>query len=289
MHTLPVRLIIISGRSGSGKSTALHQLEDEGFYCIDNLPVSLLPALMEKTSGEEFHFFQGTAVCIDARNAWKDLENFQSILDSLPSSVDTQVLFLDAQEITLLQRFGETRRRHPLSTESIPLAEAIDRERELLEPISSSASLVLDTSQMTVYELRDAIKQRLLGTSAGSMSILVQSFGFKRGVPADADLVFDVRMLPNPHWVKEVRLKSGLDTEVQEVLENQPMTTELYDDICHYLDNWLPRYREGNRSYMNIALGCTGGQHRSVYLANRLFQHYKEQYPTIHVRHRELL
>ena len=289
MHALPVRLIIISGRSGSGKSTALHQLEDEGFYCIDNLPVSLLPALMEKTSGDEFHFFQGTAVCIDARNAWKDLENFQSILDSLPSSVDTQVLFLDAQETTLLQRFGETRRRHPLSTESIPLAEAIDRERELLEPISSSASLVLDTSQMTVYELRDAIKQRLLGTSAGSMSILVQSFGFKRGVPADADLVFDVRMLPNPHWVKELRLKSGLDAEVREFLENQPMTTELYRDICHYLDNWLPRYREGNRSYMNIALGCTGGQHRSVYLANRLFQHYKEQYPTIHVRHRELL
>jgi RNase adapter protein RapZ len=289
MHTLPVRLIIISGRSGSGKSTALHQLEDEGFYCIDNLPVSLLPALMEKTSGDEFHFFQGTAVCIDARNAWKDLENFQSILDSLPSSVDTQVLFLDAQETTLLQRFGETRRRHPLSTESIPLAEAIDRERELLEPISSSASLVLDTSQMTVYELRDAIKQRLLGTSAGSMSILVQSFGFKRGVPADADLVFDVRMLPNPHWVKELRLKSGLDAEVREFLENQSMTTELYRDICHYLDNWLPRYREGNRSYMNIALGCTGGQHRSVYLVNRLFEHYKEQYPTIHVRHRELL
>jgi RNase adapter protein RapZ len=289
MHALPVRLIIISGRSGSGKSTALHQLEDEGFYCIDNLPVSLLPALMEKTSGDEFHFFQGTAVCIDARNAWKDLENFQSILDSLPSSVDTQVLFLDAQETTLLQRFGETRRRHPLSTESIPLAEAIDRERELLEPISSSASLVLDTSQMTVYELRDAIKQRLLGTSAGSMSILVQSFGFKRGVPADADLVFDVRMLPNPHWVKELRLKSGLDAEVREFLENQPMTKELYRDICHYLDNWLPRYREGNRSYMNIALGCTGGQHRSVYLADRLFHDYKEQYPTIHVRHRELL
>jgi UPF0042 nucleotide-binding protein len=284
-----VRLIIISGRSGSGKSTALHQLEDEGFYCIDNLPVSLLPALMAKTGGEEFHLFQGTAVCIDARNAWKDLENFQAILDSLPSWVDTQVLFLDAQELTLLQRFGETRRRHPLSSESIPLAEAIDRERALLEPISSSASLVLDTSQMTVYELRDAIKQRLLGTSAGSMSILVQSFGFKRGVPADADLVFDVRMLPNPHWVKELRLKNGLDTEVKEFLECQPMTTELFRDISHYLDNWLPRYREGNRSYMNIALGCTGGQHRSVYLANRLFQYYKEQYPTIHIRHRELL
>ncbi|MBK6509766.1 MAG: RNase adapter RapZ [Haliea sp.] len=284
-----MRLIVISGRSGSGKSTALHQLEDEGFYCIDNLPVSLLPALMEKVSNEEFGLFQGTAVCIDARNAWKDLENFRNILNSLPATVETQVLYLDAQVDSLLQRFGETRRRHPLSTKSIPLAEAIDRERELLEPISSCANLVLDTSQMTVYELRDEIKQRLLGSSAGTMSILIQSFGFKRGVPADADLVFDVRMLPNPHWVKELRLKTGLDHEVAAFLENQPMTAELYGDISHYLDNWLPRYREGNRSYLNIALGCTGGQHRSVYLADRLFKHYQTQYPAIHIRHRELL
>lgn len=283
-----MRLIIISGRSGSGKSTALHQLEDEGFYCIDNLPVALLPALMEKTDDQEYAHFQGTAVCIDARNAWKDLSDFRNILDLLPATVDTQVLFLDAQELTLLQRFGETRRRHPLSTESIPLAEAIARERELLEQISSSASLVLDTSQMTVYGLRDAIKQRLLGTTAGRMSILIQSFGYKRGVPADADLVFDVRMLPNPHWVKELRLQSGLDPDVQQFLEDQPMTNELFADICRYLDNWLPRYREGNRSYMNISLGCTGGQHRSVYLANRLHQHYQQQYPAIHVRHREL-
>ena len=283
-----MRLIIISGRSGSGKSTALNQLEDEGFYCIDNLPLSLLPSLVDKTSGEEFQVFQGTAVCIDARNAWKDLENFREILDSLPTSVDCQVLFLDAQKPSLLQRFGETRRRHPLSSESVPLAEAIDMERALLEPISSSASLVLDTSQMTIYELRDAVKQRLLGTATGSMSILVQSFGFKRGVPSDADLVFDVRMLPNPHWVNELRLQTGLDKGVRNFLEDQPMTNELYSDIRQYLDHWLPRYREGNRSYMTIALGCTGGQHRSVYLADRLFRHYKELYPTIHVRHREL-
>lgn len=283
-----MKLVIISGRSGSGKSTALHQLEDEGFYCIDNLPVSLLPALIEKTGEEEFHLFQGTAVCIDARNAWKDLRNFGAILRSLPESVETHVLFLDAQDINLLQRFGETRRRHPLSTETVPLAEAISRERDLLEPISSSASLVLDTSQMTVYELRDVIKQRLLGTSAGTMSILVQSFGYKRGVPADADLVFDVRMLPNPHWVKELRLKTGLDEDVRLFLEDQAMTAELYEDIRGYLDRWLPRYRDGNRSYMNIALGCTGGQHRSVYMANRLYQHYRQQYPAIHIRHREL-
>ncbi len=285
-----MRLIIISGRSGSGKSTALHQLEDEGYYCIDNLPVSLLPALVAKTSREEFHLFQGTGVCIDARNAWKDLENFRDILQSLPDTVKTQVLYLDAQEDTLLQRFGETRRRHPLTSKDIPLAEAIGRERELLEPIASSATLMLDTSQMTLYELRDAVKTRLLGTTDASMSMLLQSFGFKRGVPTDADLVFDVRMLPNPHWVKELRVKTGLDDEVQAFLQDQPMTTDLFDDICHFLDRWLPHYREGNRSYFTVAVGCTGGQHRSVYLAERLFQRYRDTMPGVgvDVRHREL-
>lgn len=283
-----MRLIVISGRSGSGKSTALNQLEDEGFYCIDNLPASLLPALIEKVNDDEFKLFQGTAVCIDARNAWKDLINFRDILSQLPSEVELQVLYLDAQVTALLQRFGETRRRHPLSSESVSLAEAIDREQELLEPIAHSATLVLDTSQMTIYELRDTIKQQLLGSNAGSMSLLIQSFGFKRGVPADADLVFDVRMLPNPHWVKELRMKTGLDDEVGVFLENQQMTADLYRDLRHYLDTWLPRYREGNRSYMNVALGCTGGQHRSVYLAHRLFKHYQTDYPSMHIRHREL-
>jgi len=283
-----MQLVIISGRSGSGKSTALHQLEDEGYYCIDNLPVSLLPALVEETSRQEFRHFRGTAVCIDARNAWKDLANFADILQSLPDSVHSEILYLDAQDAALIKRFSETRRRHPLSSESTPLAEAIDKERLLLGPISSDASLVLDTTQMTIYELRDAIKQRLLKNSTGTMSLLFQSFGFKRGVPADADLVFDVRMLPNPHWVKELRMKSGLEPEVQQFLESQPLAGELYTDIRNYLDTWLPRYRDSNRSYMTVALGCTGGQHRSVYLADRLFRYYRQDYPNIHVRHREL-
>ncbi len=283
-----MELVIISGRSGSGKSTALHQLEDEGYYCIDNLPVSLLPALVAETSSADFSHFHGTAVCIDARNAWKDLAEFSQVMDSLPATVNSEILYLDAQDSALIKRFSETRRKHPLSSDAIPLAEAIDRERQLLEPISSRASLVLDTSQMTIYELRDTIRQRLLGSTGGNMSILVQSFGFKRGVPADADLVFDVRMLPNPHWVKELRLQSGLDEDVQRFLEAQPLTEELYGDICRFLDNWLPRYRDSNRSYMTIAIGCTGGQHRSVYLADRLHRHYREQYPGIHLRHREM-
>ncbi len=283
-----MQLVIISGRSGSGKSTALHQLEDEGYYCIDNLPVSLLPALVQETSRPEFSHFRGTAVCIDARNAWKDLADFGDIVDALPTAVQREILFLDAEDSALIKRFSETRRRHPLSSETTPLAEAIVRERQLLEPISSEASLVLDTTRMTIYELRDAIKQRLLKNLTGTMSVLFQSFGFKRGLPADADLVFDVRMLPNPHWVKELRLRNGLDPEVRDFLESQPLADELYRDICAYLDTWLPRYKDSNRSYMTVAIGCTGGQHRSVYLADRLFHRYREQYPDIHIRHREL-
>lgn len=283
-----MQLIIISGRSGSGKSTALHQLEDEGYYCIDNLPAGLLPNLVNEVSRGEFSHFSGTAVCIDARNAWKDLKDFNAILDSLPDAIEKKVLFLDAEDSTLIKRFSETRRRHPLSSEDTPLSEAIDKERGLLENLFSRASLVLDTSEMTIYELRDAIRQKLLGAGTGSMSILLQSFGFKRGVPADADLVFDVRMLPNPHWVKELRMKTGLDPEVRTFLEAQGVTDELYRDICSFLDSWLPRYRDSNRSYMTISLGCTGGQHRSVYLADRLYAHYRKHYPEIHLRHREL-
>jgi len=283
-----MQLVIISGRSGSGKSTALHQLEDEGYYCIDNLPVALLPALVQETSREDFKHFRGTAVCIDARNAWSDLASFDDILGQLPTSVHHEILYLDAEDAALIKRFSETRRRHPLSSETTPLAEAIDKERALLSPIASDASLVLDTTQLTIYELRDAIKQRLLKNSTGSMSLLFQSFGFKRGVPADADLVFDVRMLPNPHWVKALRLKNGLDPEVQEFLEAQTLAEELYRDIRGYLDNWLPRYRDSNRSYMTVAIGCTGGRHRSVYLADRLYRHYHDHFANIHVRHREL-
>ena len=283
-----MKLLIISGRSGSGKSTALHQLEDEGYYCIDNLPVSLLPALVTEASRETFNHFKGTAVCIDARNAWMDLKNFAAVMDALPTTVSSKVLFLDAQSSALIKRFSETRRRHPLSNEQMPLAEAIDKERDLLEPISSRASLVLDTSQMTIYDLRDTIKQRLVGDETATMSVLFQSFGFKRGVPSDADLVFDVRMLPNPHWVSKLRLLSGRDQAVKEFLEEQPLTEELFADISSYLDRWLPRYRDSNRSYMTVALGCTGGQHRSVYLAERLFSRYHEQLSQVHLRHREL-
>ncbi|MEP5764813.1 MAG: RNase adapter RapZ [Halieaceae bacterium] len=282
-----MRLIVISGRSGSGKSTALHQLEDEAFYCIDNLPATLLPALVERALAENFSQ-AGLAVCIDARNAHSDLLHFDSMLAELPDEVSVDIVFLDAEDTSLIKRFSETRRRHPLSDDDTPLAEAIARERDMLEPIASSASLLIDTSQMTIYELRSDIRERLLGSRAGDISILFQSFGFKRGLPSDADLVYDLRILPNPHWQKDLRLKNGRDPEVIDFLEQQAITEQLFTDISGFLETWLPHYRDNNRSYITIALGCTGGQHRSVYLAERLYQHFHREYPEVNIRHREL-
>ncbi len=282
-----MRLVVISGRSGSGKSTALHQLEDEGFYCIDNLPATLLPALVERALGEAFAE-QGLAVCIDARNAHADLAHFSENLASLPDAVEVDVVFLDADDPNLIKRFSETRRRHPLSSDSRPLADAIALERQILEPIVSNASLVIDTSAMTIYELRSAIRERIAGAGAGKLSVLFQSFGFKRGLPADADLVFDVRMLPNPHWEKALRMRTGRDIEVVEFLDKQADAIALFNDIVDFLTTWLPRYQSSNRSYVTIALGCTGGQHRSVYLAEKLYAHFCDSDADVNLRHREL-
>ncbi len=282
-----MRLIIISGRSGSGKSTALHQLEDEGFYCIDNLPAALLPALVERALHDELSA-AGLAVCIDARNAHRDLAHFPNLLAALPDVIKVDTLYLGADNDCLIKRFSETRRRHHLSNEQTTLAEAIASEHEILEPIAGSTSLSIDTSQMTIYELRSAIRDRMLGAQQGGISILFQSFGFKRGLPSDIDLLWDLRVLPNPHWETALQSMTGRDPEVREFLQQKPAVKEMFDDICGFLDRWLPRYRDNNRSYITVALGCTGGQHRSVYLAERLFHHYREQYPHVKIRHREL-
>lgn len=281
-------LIIISGRSGSGKSTALHQLEDEGYFAIDNLPPSLLPALVLDAEPTLPDASRGIAACIDVRNVWRDLKKVPGILAALPESVDRRVLFLDADEATLLKRFSETRRPHPLSGTGMPLGEALQRERELLEPLANLATLSLDTSAMTLYELRDAIRQRLVGADAGSLSILVQSFGFKRGIPGDADLVFDLRMLPNPHWSDSLREKTGMDTEVAHYLEKHEITESLFGDLSGFIERWLPAYENNNRSYLTVALGCTGGKHRSVYMARRLHAHLLASGHQVQLRHREL-
>ncbi len=281
-------LIIISGRSGSGKSTALHQLEDDAYYAIDNLPASLLPALVRDTAPDLPSHFRGIAVCIDARNNGHDLTSFRAILDGLPDHAQPRVLYLDADEATLIKRFSETRRRHPLSSETLPLAEAIRHESELLESVAAAASLTLDTRDMTIYELRDTVRQRLVGQDAEAMAILVQSFGFKRGIPSNADLVFDLRMLPNPHWDEELRDKTGLDDAVAAYLESHDITQRLFDDIAGFVERGLPAYTDSGRSYLTVAVGCTGGQHRSVYMAHRLYKYLCGKHDQLQLRHREL-
>lgn len=283
-----MQLTLISGRSGSGKSTVLHVLEDHDFYCIDNLPAGLLPSLARRLTAGELKT-QKVAVSIDARNLPDDLEQVPAIIDQLShSDLATEVLFLDANSQTLLKRFSESRRKHPLSDKDTGLREAIDRESEMLEPLSLMASLNIDTSEMSQHTLRDLIVSRLLNGESKRMTLQFQSFGFKNGIALDADLVFDVRCLPNPYWDSSLRSLTGLNSAVQAFLDGQPEVQAMSAEIEAYLDRWLPRFERNNRSYMTVALGCTGGQHRSVYLAEKLGQLFQERFAQVQVRHREL-
>lgn len=284
-----MRLIIVSGRSGSGKSTALDVLEDHGFYCIDNLPAGLLPELAERALLHTELLHPLVAVSIDARNLPSQLQRFPELLNEVRARhIQCDVLYLDADDETLLKRFSETRRRHPLTNSSRSLAEAIRDETTLLEPIADLADLKVDTTELNLYQLRDTLRVRLLNRPEPTTAFLVESFGFKRGKPVDADLVFDVRCLPNPYWVPELRDHSGLDAPVVEYLESQADVNEMYQDILSYLQKWLPRFAASNRAYVTIAIGCTGGHHRSVYIAERLGVVLKEQIKNVQVRHRDL-
>ncbi len=282
-----MQLIIISGRSGSGKSSALHLFEDEGFYAIDNLPVSLLPQLVEQLRSDSTANNK-VAVCIDARNATKDLSRFGALLQALPADIHTEILYLDADDESLIKRFSETRRRHPLSDEHTALPEAIAAEKRLLEPIAMVAGLTLDTRSMNVHELRSTLRARVLGRNAAGLSLLFVSFGYKRGVPVDSDLVFDLRVLPNPHWDPLLRSQTGRDAPVAAFLEEKPEVNEMFNDIYAMLQKWLPKFLAGNRSYLTVSLGCTGGQHRSVYMADRLAKAFSSEFKDVQVRHREL-
>ena len=284
-----MRLIIVSGRSGSGKSTALDVLEDSGFYCIDNLPAGLLPELAERALIHTELLHPLVAVSIDARNLPSHLQRFPELLDEVRGRhIHCDVLYLDADDETLLKRFSETRRRHPLTNDTRSLAEAIQDESLLLGPISDLADLKVDTTHLNLYQLRDTLKLRLLNKPEPGTAFLVESFGFKRGMPVDADLVFDVRCLPNPYWKPELRDFSGKDQPVIDYLAAQPEVEEMYQDIAGYLQKWLPRFAASNRSYVTIAVGCTGGQHRSVYLAERLGATLKAQLKNLQIRHRDL-
>lgn len=279
-----MKLVVISGRSGSGKSTALRALEDTGYNCIDNFPISLLQSLIHTAIREQQ---PNVAVCIDARNT--DLDRFPDILLTLDRmDVHCEVIYLDALSATLVKRFSETRRRHPLTSSGIDLLQAIEAEEQLLESIADLADLKIDTTLLGGGQLTELIKSRVVGKSESRISLLFRSFGFKYGVPVDADMVFDIRCLPNPHWVDELRSLSGLDAPVQEYLCAQPSVSDMFDDVSNYLDRWIPKFEEDNRAYLTVAVGCTGGQHRSVYLADRLGAHFAQRYQHVLVRHREL-
>jgi UPF0042 nucleotide-binding protein len=283
-----MKLVIISGRSGSGKSTALHVLEDAGYYCIDNLPVGLLPALVEQ-SVEHFTPEQDRiAICIDARNTLEQLANFPTLLDSLPNHIEISIIYLDADDDTLIKRFSETRRRHPLSNLETGLQDALAKERNMLKPIADQAELTIDTRAMLFHELRQHIQTLASARDNQKMSLLIQSFGFKSGVPSNADLVFDVRCLPNPHWDVNLRAQTGLESGVIEFLRAEQEVAEMTNDIVSYLEKWLPAFEKNNRPYTTVGIGCTGGHHRSVFIAQQLLTHFSTIYPDTQVRHREL-
>ena len=284
-----MRLIIVSGLSGSGKSVALHVLEDLGFYCIDNLPAALLKSLLDEVTHHGEQSTNRIAVGVDARNRLSDLESLPEFIGELRKvNVQTDVLFLQASDDILLKRYGETRRKHPLADRGTELRAAIAKERELLGPVINSADLVIDTSRTSVYELAEVIRERVDRRKTGMLSVLIESFGYKHGIPADADFVFDLRCLPNPYWTTELRALTGHDEAVQNFLNEQAQFQRMYEDILSFLSRWIPEYVSFDRAYLTIALGCTGGQHRSVYMVDKLAAALREKHDPLLTRHNEI-
>lgn len=277
------KLLIVSGRSGSGKSSALHMLEDLGYYCIDNLPLSLLPEIVSRLDRE--NNLDMLALGVDVRTPRSDLMQFDDILEQLRKYGEPEILFLNARDDVLLARFASTRRRHPLTDRYQSLSEALEAEDSLLAGIARHATLTLDTSSLNIHELQHTLSVKM--GQGDRMILILESFGYKRGMPLDADFVFDVRHLPNPHWQPELRVLSGLDKDVKVFFDTHDTVHDMYNDILIFLQKWLPIFAESHRHYLTVAIGCTGGQHRSVYLVNRLADALKAQWP-IQTLHREL-
>ena len=284
-------LVIVSGMSGSGKSVALNTFEDLDFYCVDNLPADLLPQFVGSVINGGDGAPTKLAVGIDVRNRHGDLADFPEWLSAVGKlGLDPKLVFFDAQDGVLLKRYADTRRRHPLSQLGLALADSISLERQVLRPLRQIADAVVDTSGMNVHQLRrHVITEFAIGGDTG-MSLLFESFAYRRGVPADADFVFDARALPNPHWDATLRPLSGRDADVREFLERQPDVNLFVEHISGFLDTWLPKLQsDSTRSYATIAFGCTGGRHRSVYLAERLAEHARSHgWNKVAVHHREL-
>lgn len=283
------RLIVISGLSGAGKTVALNTLEDSGFYCIDNLPIGLLNVFGHQLTDLESIPAEEIAVGIDARNP-------EHLIASLPESIDllkqhnlsVELIYIEANDDVLTKRYSETRRKHPLSTEAISLMEAIKKERGIMEQFSKNADLRIDTSMLSMYGLRDLVREQIVNHPTEALSIQFVSFGYKHGVPKDADFVFDTRCLPNPYWEKDLRLFTGKDKPVIEFLENQSLVNDLYVQLKDFISHWTPHFEASNRSYLCFAIGCTGGQHRSVYLAEKLANYFQQRDKHVIINHRDL-
>ena len=288
VHNAATRLVVVSGMSGSGKTIALRALEDLDYYCVDNLPTALVPAFVAAVTQAQPGLHPRLAVGIDARNRTEDLNRLPDMLGELArAGIEHRLIFLDARDDVLFKRYSVTRRRHPLTGEGLSLNDSIARERRLLEPVVRIAERVIDTSDLNVHQLRRLIATEL-GMAGGPLSLMFESFAYKRGVPADADFVFDARCLPNPHWDARLRPLSGKDAPVREWLAGKADVSQYLDDVQRFLDAWLPRFEADNRSYVTICIGCTGGRHRSVYLCERLAEHFRATREQVLTFHREL-
>ena len=279
-----MHIFIVSGRSGSGKTVVLRVLEDLGYYCVDNLPVNLLPALSHSLSNN----FTQVAVSIDVRNIPDSEQELMDNLEFLPKGVNITVLYIDASDDVLIRRYSETRRLHPLSHKDSSLPDAIAEERKLLDALATRADLYIDTSDLNVHQLTEMIREKILGKTSKDLVLTFESFGFKYGVPNDIDFVFDARFLPNPHWEPELRPLTGLDLPVREYLAGEPLVNKFIFQINNFMSTWLPHLELNNRSYLTIAIGCTGGKHRSVYIAETLARQFKSRDKNVRVRHREM-
>jgi UPF0042 nucleotide-binding protein len=279
---------IVSGLSGSGKTIALQALEDIGFYCIDNLPAALLAHFAGLLADKRDHAIANAAIGLDVRNRAFLVDLPKSLEELHDRGIHYRIVFLEAEDSILIKRFKETRRKHPMLDHQTPLLEAIHLEKQMLEPLSFAASLRIDTTRTTPHELRMQVRNFARGEETAGLTLLFESFGYKHGTPLDADYVFDVRCLPNPYWQPELRQYTGLDEPVARFLRQYDEVEAMFDEIRGFLEKWLPRFEREDRTYLTIALGCTGGQHRSVYLVQRLAQYFSDKGVKTQVRHREL-
>lgn len=279
-----MELIIISGRSGAGKSVALRALEDIGYYCVDNLPIDLLPQLADILSKSQ----KAAAISLDIRNLPNSTETLDGVLNQVSAKHQIKIIFLDTDRSTLIRRYSDSRRLHPLSVKDLSLEAAIDAEKEQLEPLVQHANLIIDTGVLSTHELAERLREFLRGHSDKELKIIIESFGFKYGLPLDADYVFDVRFLPNPHWNPALRPMTGLEQPVIDFLAKHEEVANFIYKTRNYIETWLPMLEQNNRSYLTIAIGCTGGKHRSVYIAQQLGEYFQAKGKNVKIQHKSL-